>query len=66
MPSFTEEPICIPTSPEKGSFYGAMINETEELVAKNLKDLRKEVEARKEIVEQATISDPISSLSKKQ
>jgi hypothetical protein len=45
VPSFPEEPIDILTSPEKESFYGATISETEELVTKTLKGLRKEVEA---------------------
>jgi hypothetical protein len=32
VPSFPEEPIDIPTSPEKKSFYGATISETKDLV----------------------------------
>jgi hypothetical protein len=63
--SFPKEEIDILTSPEQEDFYEATINETEELVTKTLKDLRKEVEARKEIVEKVTIYDLVSSLTKK-
>jgi hypothetical protein len=66
VPSFPEEPIDILTSPEKESFYGATISETEGLVTETLRGLRKEVEARGEVTEKETISDPVSSLSKQQ
>jgi hypothetical protein len=43
-----------------------MISETEGLVTKTLRGLRKEKEAWGEVIEQATIYDLVSSLSKKQ
>jgi hypothetical protein len=66
VPSFPEEPIDILTSPEKESTYGATISETEGLVTNTLRGLRKEVEAQGEVTEKETISDPVSSLRKKQ
>jgi hypothetical protein len=66
VPSLPEEPIDIPTSPEKESGYGATISETEGLVTETLRGLRKEKEAREEVIEQTTTSDPDNSLSKQQ
>jgi hypothetical protein len=45
VPFFPEEPIDIPTSPKKESVYREMISETEGLVTKTLRGLRKEKEA---------------------
>jgi hypothetical protein len=66
VPSLPEEPIDILTSPEKESGYGAMISETEGLVTETLRGLRKEKEAREEVIEQTTTSDPDNSLRKQQ
>jgi hypothetical protein len=54
IPSFAEDPVDIPTSPEKEEMYVTTISEAEELVTETLKDLRREVEAREEITEQVT------------
>jgi len=43
-----------------------LISETEGLVTETLRGLRKEKEARGEVIEQATIYDHVSSLSKQQ
>jgi hypothetical protein len=66
VPSLLEEPIDILNSLEKESGYGAMISETKGLVTKTLRGLRKEKEAREEVIEQTTTSDPDNSLSKQQ
>jgi hypothetical protein len=55
FPSFPEDLVDIPTSPEKEDMYVATISEAKELVTETLKDLRREVEERKEITEQATL-----------
>jgi glutamyl-tRNA reductase len=65
VPSFPEDPVDIPTSPEQEDMYVTTISETEELVTETLKDLRREVEAREEITEKETL-EPISSLTKHQ
>jgi hypothetical protein len=66
VPSLQEEPIDVSNSPEKESGYGAMISDTKGLVTKTLRGLRKEKEARKEVMEQKTTSDPHNSLRKQQ
>ena len=63
-PSLPEEPIDIRTYPEKESGYGDMISGTEGLVTETLRGLRKEKEAREEVIEQTTTYDPYNSLSK--
>jgi hypothetical protein len=66
MPSLQGEPIDIPNSPEKGGGYGAMINETERLVTKTLRGLRKEKEAQEEVTKKTTTSSLDTSLRKQQ
>jgi hypothetical protein len=56
VPSFPEDPVDILTSPEQEDMYVATISETEELVTETLKDLRKEVEAREEIMRKKHLS----------
>jgi hypothetical protein len=65
IPSFLENPVDILTSPKKEDVHVEIISETEELVTETLKDLRKEVEAREEVNEKATL-EPVSSLTKHQ
>jgi hypothetical protein len=66
VPSLQREPIDILNSPEKESGYGATISETEGLVTETLRGLRKEKEAREEVIEKTTTSGPDKSLSKQQ
>jgi hypothetical protein len=65
VPSFAEDLVDIPTSPEKDEMYVATISEAEELVTETLKDLRREVEAREEITEKV-VQEPVNSLTKHQ
>ena len=65
VPYFEEDPVDIPTSPEQDEMYVATTSEVEELVIEKLKDLRREVEAREEIIEK-TVHEPVSSLNKHQ
>jgi hypothetical protein len=44
VPSFAEDPVDIPTSPEKEEMHVVAISEVEELVTETLKDLRREVD----------------------
>jgi hypothetical protein len=60
VPYFLEDPVDIPTSPEKEDMYVTTISEVEELVTETLKDLRRE-----EITEQVAL-DPVISLTKHQ
>ena len=64
VPSFLEEPIDILTSPEKQSFYGDTISDTEGLVTETLRVLIKEKETQEKVIKQTTTSDPDNSLRK--
>ena len=55
----------IPTSPEKEDIYVTTTSDGEELVTETPEDLRREVEAREEIIEQETL-EPLIYITKNQ
>jgi hypothetical protein len=61
--SFPENLVDILTSPKEEGMHVATISETEELVTKTLKDLRREFESIEEVNEKE-ILEPINSLTK--